>query len=269
MEYEETFTAFVDFLGFSEISRELDEPARLKVLELLRTLVDLRSEFSASATQRQDGSTQYYIRPAISTFSDHIVISFGMKTLRETVTDTSPIWFLVLPQFTQLMSIVASQALRLGFLIRGGATIGKLYHSKGVVFGEALVDAVHLEEHTAIYPRIVLSSAAVREFGTDNLFVKREEDGLYCVDYIRHMIFRSAPPRNTWTADITKWLDEVVVIIQAALDLHARSGNLNKLSKWTWFAKRFRAAIVDLPQQFFTGISASSEARLRKFKEWG
>jgi len=204
IEYEETFTAFVDFLGFSEASRELDDTARLKVLELLRALVDLRSEFSASVTQQQDGSTLNYIRPAISTFSDHIVISFSMKTLRETVTDTSPVWFLVLPQLTELMSIIASQALRLGFLIRGGATIGKLYHSKGVVFGEALVDAVHLEEHTAIYPRIVLSSAATREFGTHNLFVKREEDGLYCVDYIRNMIFRSAPPGNTWTADVTK-----------------------------------------------------------------
>jgi hypothetical protein len=76
-DYEETFAGFVDFLGFSEASRDLDEQKRLKVLELLRTLVALRSEFSI--TQQEGAGGGYLIGPAISTFSDHIVISYGLE----------------------------------------------------------------------------------------------------------------------------------------------------------------------------------------------
>jgi hypothetical protein len=86
MKYEETLTAFVDFLGFSEASRELNEAARLQVLQLLLSLVSLRSEFSAVSTPKPDGSTSYSIRPAISTFSDHVIISYGLETLISTGT---------------------------------------------------------------------------------------------------------------------------------------------------------------------------------------
>src|SRR5579863_6984387 len=81
MKYEETFIVFIDFLGFSEASMGLDEPTRQKVLELLLSLVALRGEFSAAVTNQSEGSTSYAIRPAVSTFSDHIVISYGLETL--------------------------------------------------------------------------------------------------------------------------------------------------------------------------------------------
>lgn len=260
MKYEETFTAFLDFLGFSEASRELDEAARLKVLSLLLALVELRSEFSAASAREADGSTRYYIKPAISTFSDNIVISFGLETLRATAGDNSRIvGFLVVPQFERLISIIAGQALRLGFLIRGAATIGKLYHSKGVVFGEALIEAVQLEKRTAVYPRVVLSSAVTSALDLNPGFVKREEDGLFCVDYIRNMVFNVAPPGDTWSANVKAWFHEVVAVIHAALETHARSGNLNKLSKWTWFAKRFRAAVESLPPEACTSLGISVE----------
>jgi hypothetical protein len=37
-EYEERFTAFVDFLGFSEASNRTDDDTRLKILNLLQSL---------------------------------------------------------------------------------------------------------------------------------------------------------------------------------------------------------------------------------------
>lgn len=138
-DYEETLVAFVDFLGFSEASLDVDEQKRVKVLGLLRALVALRSEFSATA-QEGPGSKTYFIRPAISTFSDHIVISFGLETLRKVLSDDGTALF-AFGQLTDLVGVIAAHALRLGFLIRGGATIGKLYHAGGVVFGEALVVA--------------------------------------------------------------------------------------------------------------------------------
>jgi hypothetical protein len=256
-DYEETFTAFVDFLGFSEASRELDHEKRLKVLELLRALVALRSEFSVTAQEGPDGK-KYFIRPAISTFSDHIVISFGLETLQKTLSEQVSA-LIAVQQFADLVSRIAAQALRLGFLIRGGLTIGKLYHAGGVVFGEALVEATQLEARTAVYPRIVLSPAAVARFQTTkHPFMKLEDDGIYCVDYMHSMLLKAAVPGDQWAANVKRWFDEVVPVIKTALDAHARSGGgLNELAKWTWFAKRFRATIEALPEQAQTAIGVS------------
>jgi hypothetical protein len=203
MKYEQTFIAFLDFLGFSEASRELDDVARLRVLDLLLALVQLRAEFSATSSQGA-GGTQYYVQPAISTFSDNIVISFNLEALRAAVntSDSLPEWFLVLPRFADLVAAISAQALRLGLLMRGAATIGRLYRGNGVVFGEALIEAVQLEKRTANYPRVILSSAAAKEFGSKQPFIKRDDDGIYYVDYIRSMIFKSAIPGDRWAANV-------------------------------------------------------------------
>jgi hypothetical protein len=50
--------------------------------------------------------------------------------------------------------------LRKGFLVRGGVTLGPLYHKDNVVFGPALNEAVRLEHEEAIYPRILISADA-------------------------------------------------------------------------------------------------------------
>jgi len=36
----------------------------------------------------------------------------------------------IMSQFTNLLTRIAAAALRIGFLVRGGATIGKLYHAR-------------------------------------------------------------------------------------------------------------------------------------------
>ena len=93
-------------------------------------------------------------RPEVSTFSDNIVISYPLASMTKELSPHSvPIF--VLSQ--TLLSILASQALRLGFLLRGGAAIGRLYHDSGVIFGDALVEAYRLESQIAIYRRVILS----------------------------------------------------------------------------------------------------------------
>src|ERR1019366_981004 len=158
-EYEEQFTALLDFLGFSEASSQADDATRLKVLALLQSLADLRGEFDLQSTV-EEGNKTSRIKPAISTFSDHIVISFPVQRIRDELGTSEQIAsFFIRSQFLRLLTGIAAAALGIGFLVRGGATIGKLYHARGVVFGEALVDAVQLECRTAVYPRVVLSPA--------------------------------------------------------------------------------------------------------------
>jgi hypothetical protein len=79
--YEDRFVTFVDFLGFSEASQEIDDEKRIEVLKLLRALAGLRSDFVAAPTQQADGHESIYVRPAISTFSDTHFSSLGLNSL--------------------------------------------------------------------------------------------------------------------------------------------------------------------------------------------
>jgi hypothetical protein len=156
-EYEEHFTAFIDLLGFSEISTGADRDTRQKVLDFLVSLADRRSEFNIESRPDRPGTT--YMKPAVSTFSDHIAISYPIVQISASNGfDDSRTADYVFYSFKSLLTEIAREALSIGFLIRGGATIGKLYHSGGVIFGEALVEAFEIESRTSVYPRVVLSS---------------------------------------------------------------------------------------------------------------
>jgi hypothetical protein len=156
-QYEEHFTAFIDFLGFAEGSTEADEERRTNILDLLLSLSALRGDFDLKI-QGQDNGPKSSIRPAITTFSDHIVISFPIASvIRDLQFDERTAAQFISNQFVALLQSIAASALRIGFLIRGGATIGKLYHNSGVVFGEAMVEAYRIESGVSIYPRVVLS----------------------------------------------------------------------------------------------------------------
>jgi hypothetical protein len=49
-------------------------------------------------------------------------------------------------------------------LFRGGIAKGALHHSKNAVFGPAFLDAYHLEQNIAKYPRVVVDQATHKDF---------------------------------------------------------------------------------------------------------
>jgi hypothetical protein len=71
--YTEHLTIFADLLGFEEAIGTADDSLRLSILKLLTDLAALRADFFISSTPIETGGIQHVIRPAISTFSDHIV----------------------------------------------------------------------------------------------------------------------------------------------------------------------------------------------------
>jgi hypothetical protein len=146
----------------------------------------MRSEFDLQTTDRVDGGREHSIVPAISGFSDNIVISYPLSSLFSNGRlDERFGSLVVLGQFQKLVSIIAAAALRIALLVRGGATIGKLFHAQGVVFGDALVDAYRVESKVAKYPRVVLSHSITitkRANWIENPCVVRNQDGMYCID---------------------------------------------------------------------------------------
>lgn len=242
--YDVQFTAFIDFLGFSEVSKQSDETTRLNVLELLKSLAALRGDFDLQKTVQEGSSNTFYIKPAVSSFSDHIVISFPLQPIYSEFNERmAP--FVIANNFTTLLTAIAAEALRIGFLVRGGATIGRLYHAEGVVFGEALVEAFQIESRTAIYPRIVLSQKITSQPGwtVNKTVVKQDTDGLYYFDYFQRLLLRASLPASNYAAGVKAWFDAVVPLIFKNLTELERVGKLTEFSKWAWFAQKFQQGL--------------------------
>src|ERR1700738_1138670 len=247
--YEEQFTAFVDFLGFSEVSSRTADTTRQKILDLLLALSALRGEFDVQSAVNETGKTTT-IKPAISTFSDHIVISFPLEPIyKDAGFDEHIGAFIILNQFNSLLSRLAAAALRIGFLIRGGATIGNLYHSSGVVFGEALIEAFQIESRTSVYPRVVVSSQITRrsKWIENQPYVVRGTDGLYHFDYFKTLLLSASLPGENFAKNTKEWINHIVPLIARNLTELEKAGKLKEFSKWAWFARHLRDGIGRLP----------------------
>lgn len=263
--YEDQFVAFVDFLGFSEASAQTSETTRSEVLKLLLSLSGLRREFEMQSTVQKNGTTRF-LKPAISTFSDHIVISYPLQPIYAEYAEMGPDEFLpalvIITQFTQLLERIAAEALRIGFLVRGGATIGKLYHAHGVVFGEALIEAFQIESRTSIYPRVVLSSQITRrpKWIEHQPYVAKCSDGLYHFDYFKSLLLDSASPGDAYGANVRAWFNHVLAVVARNLTELESRGSLNELAKWAWFAREFRGGLESMNPGILKSLEISLDA---------
>jgi hypothetical protein len=256
MELEDQFVGYIDLLGFSDATADASSASR--ILSMLRELTALRSEFAMESQERS-----YKITPAISTFSDHIVISYPLDSLASSLSPKAARLF-ALTSFQGIAATIAAGVLRLGLLIRGGATIGKLFHKEGVVFGEGLIEAYRIESQTSIYPRIVLSQRLVAEailVKEDNPFARADADGLYYLNYIGLVLVKSAVPGDRWPADAKQWFEGVASIISSKIQQFENLGNasdLHKLAKWKWFAREF-GRVLKNNQQMLSDLEISLE----------
>lgn len=243
---EEQFVVFFDLLGTRQaIEDEQRAPALLKVLT---NVASWRSEFQIE-TQATDqlGSRKISIKPAVSVFSDHVVISYSLERIRrdaELNLQEHVIANIVHGQVRGTIATAAAHALELGFLLRGGATIGKLFHERGIIFGEALVEAYLIESGVSNYPRIVVSQRARDRKDWSGMPLHIGEDGLAAINYWPDMVDWLRRPEYRQRA--IQWINKVVEVIEANFAELRTNGRLNEFAKWAWFAREFRTAIERL-----------------------
>lgn len=225
----ECCVAFIDILGFKNmISNDIDS-----VILALRYIKMFCDSFFKFPT-RETGSKTYPIfnapeynndyssidediddeyemnKPVVTMFSDSIVIS---KTIDD---------FFDLSEFVEFISKIQYQLLLEGILIRGGISIGELYHSDKYIFGSALISAYKIESEKAIYPRIVIDENVIKRYTEildkkfnqsyntyilyDNkkyplnpyqdysdyeysLYIQLDSDGLYYINYLQDNLY--------------------------------------------------------------------------------
>ncbi len=190
---DEHLIFLIDILGFGQAVSSWGEEKKAKLVQLVRDLASLRSDSAFAITPISEGQSHVHIPPAISTFSDHIVISYPTEHLQNLV---PKVLDMGLHFSKQLVGAVAAETVKLGLLIRGGATVGPLYHAGGVVVGEAMIEAHYLESQVANYPRIAVSRklySRISAPGGESLLLK-DADGITHFDYFKDMIMGGSNP---------------------------------------------------------------------------
>ena len=265
--FEDHCVVFVDFLGFSNIVASSDDKMA-DLLKILKALQSSRSDFGITHHPIDEKLGSIEVKAALSAFSDHVVISYPLERMYvHKGLNEQTIPYIVMDHARSLISDIAAAAFTLGLLVRGGMTIGKLYHREGVVFGQGLIDAYRLESEVAVYPRVVLStsmsgSAAWRT--EDRRMVNRDFDGVCYLDYLHRMIMSFAPEGMNWLAGLAKRMDIVNAEIQENIQNLETTGRLKEAAKWGWFHNRLAASMETLPQDGLNdhGVSREQLARL-------
>lgn len=162
--YKTGIVAFIDILGFKEIVKKSERNPRL-LKTIYQSLGFLKKrelpdkwnlqlvEIEEDAQKRNLSDFDIADRTFSSAFSDSIVVSV--------IVDDNNI-NASLSTLLANLAYVGSKFIMDGILIRGGITIGKIIHNEtGIVFGQGLIDAYHLESRAAKYPRIILSDKLI------------------------------------------------------------------------------------------------------------
>lgn len=137
--YEQRYIAFIDILGFKNIvNNTYTIPAEFNRLDKALTYIQ-----SLKNNNYRDPYGKKRIGMEFTMFSDSIVISYPVVGHGNA--------------FHILMDIahICIDILSMGYIFRGGITVGALNHKGDICYGPAMNNAVELEKR-AKYPRIII-----------------------------------------------------------------------------------------------------------------
>jgi hypothetical protein len=170
--------AFIDILGFSSIvQKSITEKDFFNKILHATKLIEHIVNHNNSKKESEGRTTE------MTQFSDSMVISRPYNDIHD-------FWHLIM----DLDLVQKSIASEVGIMIRGGVTIGPLYHKEAISFGPAFINAYHLESKKAIYPRIIIDPRILEKTGDtiNDIFIdlfkqsnlKKDNDGYYFIDFL-------------------------------------------------------------------------------------
>jgi hypothetical protein len=233
----EHLIVYFDLLGTRDAIKSPGEAKMVALIELLKRFASLRGESNLRMETVEEFHLSH-IRPTVSTFSDHIVMSYPVEDLFRANERDGLGWGLHF--VCAEVAVLAAAAINDGLLLRGGATVGPLYHEGGVVLGPAMVEAYELESRHAMYPRIVVSRKLYTriKFEPRILVLLTDQDGITHLNYFTEMVLRS----NQVEESRALWLDKAGKIIEENITRFEREERWNDLAKWVWFKRQLKQA---------------------------
>lgn len=161
MEYKYSYVAYLDILGFKDLS---NDSANVDfIYNLYEHLFSIKSD-----------SKLYSIfeKIKVSILSDNVIVSckIGIDNLYE---------------FCKYIIYIQRQLIDINVYFRGGIVCGEVFQNKIECFGPALVKAYLMEKELSIYPRVLIDNELVKNF------YNRSNEILSCSDtpYVKYEDF--------------------------------------------------------------------------------
>jgi hypothetical protein len=179
--YEKRLIAFLDILGFGEIIKKSANNAGI-----VATIHKLLHDAANHANLPRD----YKFKHLKIDINKYVTWNFS-----DTVTISCPF-----ESFDYLNFIVGWVEIfqhlmweRHNAFLRGCIVYGKLYDSKKLIFGPALIKAYELEKKKAIWPRVIIHKSVLNQLSPEKIRkslcenFRQDDDGLFYVDYLRDL----------------------------------------------------------------------------------
>lgn len=235
--YQNRIVAFLDILGWKAaiLSTGQQHMDVVKVLgKTLAALQGVTSHFNSLSALLPE-KKKWPGNPVMTQFSDSVVISVDDDRCgRDSLQDA--------------LSVLTSNLIQFGFLLRGGITRGELFHDGSLVFGPALIEAYELESKCASGPRIILSKDLSAEWGgmetTGALPWLQSPDG--------YSFFNFLPPfmGSQFFCDQQLWQSRLLPIrdlILRAAENRTYSESEGVFAKYLWLADYFDRICDEYP----------------------
>lgn len=175
VEYQKRAVAFFDILGWGQAVEDsnTDPELRQKLLNAVWSFAVRAQDYVETET------TDHPSRDEYSQFSDSVIVSFPYADYRD------------LYRLLKFVTEFQTSMVMLGLPLRGGVTVGPLFHTDAIAFGPAMNRAYYLENKIAKMPRVIIDQALDGDVraAAANLpkhwhFVVRGEDGYYETDFL-------------------------------------------------------------------------------------
>ncbi len=253
IKYERRIVAFIDILGFKEIVKQSEQDTTK--IELLYSVLDFLKGWETSdkwdlkfveieEDAQKKGVDNFDIRGKTNTtsFSDSIVVSVKVGENVNEMTSTLVV----------NLAYIGAILIEKGILFRGGLTIGNILHNdNGTVFGQALIDAYHLETKSAKYPRIVLSDKLIRELNYPietkrnrfpyHQYIDRFEDG--CIGFHQMNYYQVIESWTEMTSE--KMIDSLAKVRKTIINgLDNSFENPDVFEKYKWLKEQYNKLII-------------------------
>ncbi|HEY8095014.1 MAG TPA: hypothetical protein VIE65_02835 [Methylobacter sp.] len=226
--FEQRAVAFLDVLGFKQLVNEAEKTQA--GFDKLAGLDAVISNHVRWDNNRLKPEVPKEAHPKYIFISDSIIISTPLLVSIEGVDGLD----ILAVKCTQ----VAQKLLEMGLIVRGGISVGSVWHSGTNIFGSAYVEAYQIEQQ-ARHPRIMLSKKASELWRKPARFAHDiciPDGDSYIVDILHAAYLRTNAAGIPMESSFAQFRAYITSNIELLPQGEARS-------KWIWFAKFFNEAL--------------------------
>ncbi len=217
--FENRAVAFIDALGFKDIVNSATN--NLESRSQLSTLVDLLEKAVPYFDAQVNNSVPNHLIPKHIYISDCIILSAPLTSEATTNYNGLDIVIMRVIQLTHFF-------LKAGYLIRGGISVGKAWHTGHNIVGPAYHDA-YLLEAKGDEPVVVLSKTAIAETRYGSRMCLRH-DGKCFVNGLHDFYI----PNKTQPGVIEETYQNYSLLVENMIKSNLADAPKNK---WKWFKK--------------------------------